>query len=476
MASNEKPKSPRVRRTGEHFHYLSAFDPGHAALLWPQKDPATARRRRRQHTSEIESTLKFNLLWRPCILIRHIDLFDNLAFARVIMSSVGERLSEEKLLKVSAPRVAPFQDLFEHWAIGSGAGQHFHHLPREAQGAFNRASRAGSVTLSKLQNFINLEAHSLDLKKLLETYDRLFHETGLLVEAQGHVPPEFYPRAVLIRLEQYLSDKSGVNPGAMRHLQPLEQIIRNGIKEGWRRREYYTQLEAKQYPHRLVDEIKVMVVNSAFYDEFEQLHIGDSKTAGQISAVRDFRSKRSLPSVDVLHRPPVERTPLTKVGPLKQLSIDDVISFHKGTNSEAKAFQASVLRLHRLETRRRGNISNTEIQAAVSQHIEIVNACVDSRFRDRRLPPPTKDAWSEVYLGYTPETVGALGAEAATRGFLQIAQHYHIDLPPSVVWFLNQLFVVYLTKPFARPTSAHEWHEFSQLVLTPTIIDEIVGE
>ena len=36
------------------------------------------------HLIEVESIIRFNLLWRRMLLVRHIDLFDNLALAKFL--------------------------------------------------------------------------------------------------------------------------------------------------------------------------------------------------------------------------------------------------------------------------------------------------------------------------------------------------------------------------------------------------------
>ena len=111
----------------KRLNYNSVFDPGNAAILFPHKNPLFAQTRQRHFDGQIRSILQFHLLWRPSLVVRHMDLFNNIPLMRFMCSDEAGLLCEHGMLRVICPNEDNFQNIFHDWAF-SKSGQHFHHL------------------------------------------------------------------------------------------------------------------------------------------------------------------------------------------------------------------------------------------------------------------------------------------------------------------------------------------------------------
>jgi hypothetical protein len=57
----------------ERLNYHSVFDPGNAAIQFPLKDRTLAQELSHAFDVEMRKVLRFHLLWRPSLILRHID-------------------------------------------------------------------------------------------------------------------------------------------------------------------------------------------------------------------------------------------------------------------------------------------------------------------------------------------------------------------------------------------------------------------
>jgi hypothetical protein len=467
-------QASRTSRKREPISYLTVFDPGHAALRWPQKDPVAAERLRGQTLKEIESIIRFNLLWRPHLLMRHIDLFDNLALAKFLTTESPRALLQANLLRISSPNRAPFSELFEQWALGGREPQHWHHLLPDQQRIYDdRFATRDIKGLPGIEALIRLEDHSLNLSDLLHTYDTLFHDRHFVIAPPLTLPEGWYANHVLqLWSTEYPTYARSLRLGRSDTANRVEEELQRGAREGWRRRTFFTRLEQleleqiKRHPRSrdkiraLLTGVRTLVVNAAFYDEFENYVPDVGQTTGRITAVRDLSLLPALPpSALVSHGWQMEPLLSQTIAPPEFLSLADIASFH--TDPAYVAFQRSVGRLHNLASRARGSISDHEITVAVTEHIKVLNESVRRAFANRGMKPPTTGTVAEVFMGVDPAVASAVLTA------LMLAT----PIPVGIFVSVNMLFAVALRKRVAT----EKWREL-EMVLCRTIEDELMQE
>ena len=460
--------------------YLASFDCAHGSVRWPQKDPKEARAYQGEYEGQISAILKLNLLFRPFVSVRHMDLFDNLALAKFLtrQTSATQALGEARLLRVSVPSRGEFEEVFENWALGKGKGspQHFHHLNHRQQRVYDAASRGGRLkTIEDISGLLQLHDHDLDLHNLLESYDSIFPPSARIVLPNR--PPlreDWYAKRVEEKWNQHLQKQGGLNPHSLVTWH-IGRALENCWKRGKRRRAFYTELEKLEsqlrymrrtspYPteDKIEDEIngvKCFVLNDAFYDEFEKFDQYDE--AGKLAEVR-IRASRDvgLPLIPPVLPPelpflPTEENLLaeTPMRALEAITLEDISRWHIGSDAEAVAFKQSVDRIARLRLEacvRR--IEETEAQDAARRHLACIRECAK-----RSSPDLVEDSVWKVYFGLPVEAVATL-AELGVRYYVAPLLAIHGE---SVLFEKAASFLVQVTNP--RATTAG-WRQ-AQLIL-----------
>lgn len=351
---------------------------------------------------------------------------------------------------------------------GSGASQHWHHLTPEQQRIYDESNDSGRIKgLGGIQKLIHLEEHSLSLPDLLGTYEGLFASSDLISSPPLILPPDWYARQVLHRWSEFLTDRRHLGLRPTKSIESVAGILERGAQEGWRRRQFFTQLERVESTgprspavRALMNQTKILAVNAAFYDEFEHYIVEDRPSVGRIIAVRDlspiWQIDRTSSVVDSDRRQPLLSA---AISPLELLRLEDIVSFHR--DPTYKPFQHSINELHALSMRQRCQITEDEIRKAVAGHIEIINECAKTAFARRGLKSPTEGSVAEVFLGVHPAIASAAVA----------ALMFAAGIPTAIIVSLNVLFVVVLR----RKTRSDEWRQL-ELELKEQIHDELVGE
>src|SRR4051812_45025822 len=170
------PKAPKRKR----LNYNSVFDPGHAAILFPLKpnDNFLIRPQRDYPFDKfIESKICFQLLWRPSLVVRHIDLFNNVPLMRFMSSYEASTLSANDMLRVIAPNQGKFDEVFSDWAFDRRINQHFHHLGSQEQKDYDSACRLGKLkSVAQAEKWLKFKRYGLELELLLKEYQRWFKD------------------------------------------------------------------------------------------------------------------------------------------------------------------------------------------------------------------------------------------------------------------------------------------------------------
>ena len=129
--------------TAGRLDYLSALDPAHAYGLEPKASAAKMLSKLEDHDKRMLELFRFNLMWRPTILLRHIDVFGNLPLLRFLHDKRSS-LASAGILRVTTPSNESFEEMYRQWALGPKS-QHFHHLNPDMQSAFDDACSAQNV-------------------------------------------------------------------------------------------------------------------------------------------------------------------------------------------------------------------------------------------------------------------------------------------------------------------------------------------
>jgi hypothetical protein len=463
------------------IYYLATLDSGNASLRWPQRDPAAANQAQQGlYDEEITGILKLDLLWRPGVSVRHIDLFDNLAFAKFLRDHHQEvmTLADAGLITVCAPTEGAFREVFEWWVVAGGPERpmHWHHLSNERQHDFDRANGQGKIaSLESVSLFLHLEEHRLLLDEMVKRYDVLFPQSGIL-RLSPTVPASWYAKRVEEKWVAFLKDRDECGLRPTKSLRQIGETLARCWEEKQRRSGFYTAIESlatQSHPTRrdrlnlaqAVAATKTFVLNDAFYDEFERFG-----TDRGIVANRDI-SNVWLEEDEIPPASPVAGgvDPLLSVGfiALDEISLSDVVACHTAVHDEAKAFQGSLCKLQSLRIRaRRGHVARAEVATAAKDHVEILRACLLRILRDRGRAQVIEGCVAEVFLGTDPGIAGPVASSGAAAS-AYLAAYLH-SLGPLIGLIASPLFA-FLVR---RKALKYKWQQF-EVSLTDHIVDKI---
>lgn len=452
----------------EHIDYLAALDTGNASIRWPQKESTAAGRLQNQYDEQIERILKLNLMWRPSIAVRHFDLFDNLALAKFVVrnETLCRDLSLAGLFRVCSPKAASFEEILEHWALAGGAGDpmHWHHLSPEQQEDYDRASKRKQIkSAADIQKHLYLDDHGLALETLFRAYNSIYPTTRIIVvKPLVHRVP-LYAERVEKKWETYLGVRRSYGFAPTPATRNIESVLEKCCNAKGRRRAFYSYLERAIDPLKFgkesgtieaeLLETKCLVLNDAFYDEFEQfqlVEVGGGERAARITAGRDVR-KEWFP-VELMGKPaqtPSDALLSVPFSPLDAISLGDILRLHTSEDAEAKSFQKSILNLKSIYDRSQTTkISDQEISQAIKDHLAILQTCVLRTLRAQNRANLMSDAKAKVFLGY-PATAFAVAGGLSSLAFGMVA-----GLAGGV---LGLLFTGLFTFWLEKETTTNEW-------------------
>lgn len=473
--------------------YLATIDGGNASLRWPQTDATAANRLQQSvYDREISTLLKLNLLWRPFVTVRHLELFDNLAFAKFIWRHRQEclDLAQAELLRLCAPSISPILQLTEEWIFGRGPQfpMHWHHLDGMRQAAYDRAASSGKLrTIEDIGPFLFLDQHRLDLKSLISFYQEMFPESGLIQLEPAHpIGPSDYARRVEQKWNRYLSDRRQQGLRMPLALRNIEQALEKCHQQQGRRRTYYTELrqllesQGNQSAHQretlenAIAETKCFVLNDAYYDEFECFTAG--RTEGKplhlnITASRDI-SRVWVPEENTLPAPVSAHNedPLISSAfvAIERLALSDIVTCHTAAHDEALAFRKSVENLHRLGAMSgTGRKHEAAVREAVRDHLQILLACLRRVMRDANRPDDTTDCVAQVFFGNDPGIMTPMFSSGI--GLAGMA-YFASGLPAIVGLMLSPLLAIILR----RKVVSHAWKS-CEAALAEHIQDNLTG-
>lgn len=384
-------------------------------------------------------------------------------------TSEAQSLADARLLRLSTPFRDTFQNLFQYWVFNSytGAAQHLHHLTPEQQEAFEVAQRKGAIkNLKGVQDVARFQDYGLDLNQLLRNYDRLFSRQDLVVSPSLTLPPDWYAKRVLARWSEYLDDRRGLGQRRTKAVTQIEGELMRGVQECWRRRQYFTRLEqiescvgggqARSFRETLV-QAKILVVNSASYDEFEQYAVDDPSIVGGMTAVRNLSPLLSETEAAIPEGAAgAEPLAVINLAPLEMLSMADIVSFH--TEEKYKNFRGSIEKLHQLQMRPNANIQTSEAESAVAGHLRILRHCVKDVLDRRGLKSQIESTTAEVFLRLHPAVASSIVA----------ALMFALGVPAPTYVLLGPLSAFVLTKK----TTSDRWREV-EVVLREEICQEL---
>ncbi|HEY2498333.1 MAG TPA: hypothetical protein VGK24_14815 [Candidatus Angelobacter sp.] len=471
----------KTQKKNEKFDlcYLGTLDGGNGSIRWPQEAAEAANNLQISvYDQELSTLLKMNLLWRPFVTIRHLELFDNLAFAKFLKRHKDEcqDLAESGLLRLCAPSVEPIAALVEKWMLGRGPQfpMHWHHLNSERQKAYDSASLTGKLkAIDDVRRFLFLDEHHLDLGEMITRYQRIFSESGIIeLGPPRPTEPASYAERVQQKWGQYLRDRKQQGLRMPNALNWIENTLKKCQDQNGRRRTYYTELrylrdtlaginEGQRFAlDHAIAETKSFVLNDAYYDEFEGFTTarvkGKSLTL-DISVNRDI-SKVWMPEETiektVMRRSDPEPLVSTAFAALESVDLSDILHCHTAPHSEAESFRKSIDRLYGLgimsSVRRE---TDSKIAGAVRDHIEVMRACLTRVLRDAKKPDVMRDSIAQVYLGGDPGIMGPVfGSGIGLAGMAYFAH----GLPGALTLLLGPTIAVLVRKK----TLTYKWKIF----------------
>ena len=371
--------------TVDRLDYLSALDPAHAYGLGPKASALAILGSISDHNDRMSELFRFNLMWRPSILLRHIDLFGNIPLLR-FLNEEGASLSEKGVLRVTTPTLEPFSEMFRQWALGL-KGQHFHHLTQIQQERYDQACRAQSIrSLRDAERLLFLGPQKIDLEVSLDTLGVLLDDSRVILSVAPKA--DDYSIAVWKAWKDFRATNESLYISGEPLFNIIERVIRRGAKEHWRRREFFTELEKKEIEigqftagNHVLSATKVAVINQPFYDEFESMQIDSDSKLAPVSVVRDI-----APSILTLRLPVVEEKEGSEQDissallPFRHIPIKQIAGWHRGVDPEAKTFQRSVSTLQDVlngKPQMSGEGENQKlVRRLVKEHVEALNACI----------------------------------------------------------------------------------------------------
>ena len=475
-------KAPNIKPDLE-ICYLATLDCGNGSLRWPQKDPAEANRRQTQYDKDISDILKLNLLYRPFVGVRHLDLFDNLALAKFFRrpDQQCQDLGQAGLVRVCAPISGSFQDIFEDWALGKGAElpQHWHHLNAERQRAYDEASRRRELkSAESVAPLLYLEEHGLSLRELFVKYDSVFASSQRIILGEApRLARNWYATQVEEKWKQHRPNRKKWRLRDTPLTPQIANVIEQCCKKEGRRRDFYTRLEElesraktkKRLSNRLafdeLAEVKRLVLNDPFYDEFEKFskyQLSGKPGRAVVRASRDV-GLYWVPE-DVLSKLPMwpSRGELLYEAPfvsLEVINLADIVEWHTADYVEARAFQESIRELevlHSEATRR--SLPEGKIKSAAEKHVEILRNCAKRSLQDRGARGVMEDTLAQVFLGAHP----AVAISVATLGTGYLA--YCLSRDAALAKFSTTLAGAVFSWIFTRQRITERWGQVEALV------------
>jgi hypothetical protein len=323
-----------------------------------------------------------------------MDLFNNIPLMRFMCSDEAGLLCEHGMLRVICPNEDNFQNIFHDWAF-SKSGQHFHHLDSGQQASYDEACRSGKLNSpEQAEDWLHFSRYGVNLADNLSKYDYLFKGQR---ETLGWNPPaEDYPKKVLEHWQGFLEHPHRTAHHSRETIKKIDAEVSRGAREGWRRRQFFTNLERLEQAFAcsaqdlaLVRDVKLTAVNKAFYDELELMRYSEKDPSAPIWVTRDHSLISRLPhSNDVepleAEPPSIERT----VEPIHAIPLECIIGWHTeagASHPELKAFQDSVRELDNVLSGEFSRYPANEIDALINRHIDILNRCVEKTIKDQGL-------------------------------------------------------------------------------------------
>ena len=385
---------PQNRR----LNYHSVFDPGNAAILFPLKEPRFAREKREEFERQMRNILQFNLLWRPSLVVRHIDLFNNVPLMTFMRSDEAAMLCSHGMLRVIVPHVGDFSRIFQEWAFGPQS-QHFHHLSSEEQAAYDAACRKGKLqSPEQAEDLLLFSRYGLNLAENLRDYDFLFK--GLRETLRWNPPAEEYPKRVLELWEKILQNPRRTAPHSADTIKRIDAEIRLGANEGWRRRQFFTNLERLEgevlrgdRDLQLMRDVKLAAVNRAFYDELELLKYSQEDSSAPIWVTRDHSLISQVAADEEAGNGLADSAALREeVEPMHAIPLKYIIGWH--TDGVLSGDFPSY--------------SSADILPMIRRHVDILNKCVkktikDNQHKDKDLQYLQNQRQTTTLEAYAPE-------------------------------------------------------------------------
>jgi len=465
----------------EQLDYLAALDSGNASIRWPQKDVELAAKLKDSYSSDIERILKLNLLWRPFVAIRTIEIFDNLALMHFLVTHADDcrKLADADLLRVTTPGAKSFEEMFTKWALAGGQDDpmHFHHLSPREQSRYDSACRAGKLKSAvDIARHLGLEQRGLNLLEVFKLLDRLFPARRLLVLASTReLGRMWYADRVEQKWKSYMDFRKNAEVQGTTVTTAIERTLEKCWRAGGRRRMFYSELEANVRPEKLrtsknavVPEIvqtKVLVLNDAFYDEYEQfdtLKRNREEKPVRIVAVRDVTLGKPAGS----RKPEVNEEEADLISadfsPLDAIRFSDIVRFHTGIDAEAHEFQESIANLQILyKDRVFESVADAALRAGVTRHLNAVYKCALKALQSRNEQNLIREARGTVWFNY-PRAIDRIAVSAAAP-VLSTAGLFFSDLPTSTsgaALVFGILFCVF----FESKTRTDAWYEIEASV------------
>jgi hypothetical protein len=400
-----------------------------------------------------------------------MDLFNNIPLMRFMMTSEAAALcrGEVKLLQVLLPENTKFKDLFESWSLGS-PGQHIHHFYQEQQSKLDDALRNGKIrNINQFEKYLGLSSYGIDLNSNLARYDALFDFKDSRHILKQYVKHDWFSKNVAEKWNQFLSTENNTGRYLNLEIQQVTEIINQGIKEEWRRKNYYTalgglenQLSVLHRPN-IAFEAKQVAILPAFYDELELMREEDSGKPTPVLVVRDLNTfaeiARPHAGSEVIQR--AETIDCGLLSPFHNITLNEIASWHNQTDERSVEFQTSLLKIEAVLNSPPGTYSRDKIKSVVNRHIHAINSCIDQL--GKRRASQIKGAGTFVQL-YVPDKttlveVGTISILNLMASLSPLAFHVPDRLTTAIRVVCTTVTSAAATLLFKSPAPSHKWHK-----------------